>query len=219
MIAEFIQRMGTSFVLGTAFWLSFIYFPPIYFSFILLAILILIIIFEWRHFFSIHRFAFWIMLPIYPILPFILLILLNQDPRYHDLLLTLIVVVASHDTGSYIFGTIFGKHKLCPSISPSKTWEGFFGGYFAATITLSFLLMFEQGKLLPLWIVLSFSLLVCLLALTGDLFESWLKRRVGIKHSGTMLPGHGGFLDRFDGIMFAGIFFYIFRSYLVRLLY
>ncbi|CAN5157846.1 hypothetical protein BH09DEP1_BH09DEP1_0040 [soil metagenome] len=55
------------------------------------------------------------------------------------------------------------------------------------------------------------------LSLVGDLFESWLKRRAGIKDSGTMLPGHGGFLDRFDGILFTVIFFYIFKDYLVKL--
>ncbi|GMU19837.1 MAG: hypothetical protein AMXMBFR12_10280 [Candidatus Babeliales bacterium] len=64
---------------------------------------------------------------------------------------------------------------------------------------------------------MTFTLLVCILSLIGDLFESWLKRRAGIKDSGTMLPGHGGFLDRFDGILFTVIFFYIFKDYLVKL--
>lgn len=216
-MAEFFQRIITSFVLGACFWLSFIYCSPIVFSFVLLTILLFIMIFEWRRFFSLHRFFFWIMLPFYPVMPFVLLIIMNQNPLYHNLLLPLFVIVASHDTGSYIVGTFLGKHKICPHISPSKTWEGFFGGYLFATVAFAFLMLFESPKSLPWWKILSFSFIICVLAFMGDMFESWLKRRVGIKHSGEMLPGHGGFLDRFDGIMFAGVFFYIFKDYLVQL--
>ena len=142
---------------------------------------------------------------------------MNQDPQYHDLLLELFLIVASLDTGSYIIGSAFGKHKIAPGISPNKTWEGFLGGYVFAAVALSFLIIYEQGKLLPLWIILGFTLIICLLALCGDLFESWLKRRARIKHSGNMLPGHGGFLDRFDGLMFAVFFFYLFKDQLIKL--
>jgi len=199
------------------FWLSFIFMPPIIFSLVLLAILLVIIRFEWRRFFSTHKLTHWLIMPVYPILPFILLILINQDPRYHDLLLPLFVIVASADTGSYIIGSAFGRHKIAPSISPNKTWEGFAGGYLFASTALAFLVIYEQSRLLPLWIIMGFSLAICILALLGDLFESALKRRAGIKDSGTMLPGHGGFLDRFDGIMFAAIFFYIFKDQLIVL--
>lgn len=216
-MTEFFQRLATSFFLGGCFWLSFIYFPPICFSFVLFAILIMIIVFEWRRFFAIYKFTYWVTLPFYPVLPFVLLILMNQDPRYHDLLLELFVIIASLDTGSYIVGTLIGRHKIAPQISSKKTWEGFMGGYISATIALSFLVIYEQGKLLPIWQLMGFTLIICILGLCGDLFESWLKRRAGIKHSGTMLPGHGGFLDRFDGIMFAVFFFYIFKDQLVKL--
>ncbi len=214
---EFIQRIITSFILGASFWISFIYLPPIYFSCILLGILAIIIFFEWRRFFKIQGLSFWLMLPFYPILPFALLIYMNQHPLYHDLLFELFLLVASCDSGSYIVGNLIGKHKIWPTISPKKTWEGFAGGFVFATIGLALLIRYEQGKLLPLWIIAGFSLIICILALLGDFFESWLKRHAHIKHSGTMLPGHGGFLDRFDGIMFAVFFFYIFKDQLVKL--
>ena len=142
---------------------------------------------------------------------------MNQNPKYHDLLLELFIIVASLDTGSYIVGNLIGKHKICPRISPKKSWEGFLGGYLLATFNLSILVIYEQGILLPWWQIMGFTLIICVLALCGDLFESWLKRRAGIKHSGNMLPGHGGFLDRFDGILFAVFFFYIFKDQLVKL--
>lgn len=216
-MTEFIKRLITSFFLGGIFWLSFVYMPPIFFSFILLAILMVIIRFEWHHFFSAHQLSHWFMMPLYPILPFVLLIVMNQDPLYHDLLLELFLIVASADTGAYIIGSAFGKHKIAPSISPNKSWEGFAGGYVFATTALLFLILYEQNRIVPLWIMLGFTLIICTLALLGDLFESWLKRRAGIKNSGNILPGHGGFLDRFDGIMFAVIFFYIFKDKLVLL--
>ncbi len=215
---EFIARVVTSIILGSAFWLAFFFFPPFYFSFILLAILFVIIFFEWRHFFHIHRLTYWLLLPFYPVLPFALLIYLNQQPLYRELLIVLFILVAGFDTGSYIGGTLWGKHPIAPRISPRKTWEGAVIGYIFATIGFSMLTRHEQNKLLSWEFILSFSFIICLLAFCGDLFESWLKRRVNLKDSGHALPGHGGFLDRFDGIMFAVFFFYFFRDYLKVLL-
>lgn len=215
-IRVFIKRAITGFVLGLLFWLSFVYFPPFYFSCILAGILATIIIFEWKNFFSVRRLAFWLSMPLYPILPFILLIVMNQDPQYHPLLFILFIIVSSFDTGSYIVGTFIGKHKLAPAISPSKTWEGVAGGYIFASIGL-YLVLWELKKMQPLWVVLLFTLCVCILSLIGDLFESWLKRLAHIKDSGNLLPGHGGFLDRFDGILFAVFFFYTFKDFLVDL--
>lgn len=212
----FIKRAITGFFLGLLFWLSFVYFPPFYFSFILSGILATIIIFEWKNFFSVRRLAFWLTMPLYPILPFVILIVMNQNPIYHSLLFILFIIVSSFDTGSYIVGTFIGKHKLAPTISPSKTWEGVVGGYIFACIGL-FLVLWELKKMQPLPVILMFTLCVCILSLIGDLFESWLKRLAQIKDSGNLLPGHGGFLDRFDGILFAVIFFYIFRDFLVEL--
>lgn len=213
---DILQRTITALVLGVGFWLLYIYLPPFYFSYVLVIILLQIIFFEWKNLFAYSSPLFWAVLPLYPILPFYLLIQLNNDPAYHDLLLILFILVSSHDTGSYIVGNLIGKHRISPAISPKKTWEGFLGGWLFACIGLA-LIVWEQGTSLPGWFVIGFALLVCSLAFWGDLFESWLKRRAHVKDSGHILPGHGGFLDRFDGILFAVFFFYIFKDTLVAI--
>jgi phosphatidate cytidylyltransferase len=207
-----IKRVITAAALGILFWTAFIYLPAFVFSGILIAILLQIIFFEWKNLFDLHQLTFWLLMPIYPILPFALLIDMNHSD-YRYLLFVLFVIVFSHDTGSYIFGTLWGKHKIYPAISPGKTWEGFWGGYVTAVLGLR-VLLWEQEISKPWWFIFAFTLAVCALSLAGDLFESWLKRRAQVKDSGQILPGHGGFLDRFDGIMFAVFFFYFFKDYL-----
>lgn len=215
-LTTFAKRLITGLALGIIFWTLFAYLPPIYFSFILGLILVLIITFEWKNFFNINKLSYWLIMPFYPILPFALLIAMNQNPLYHSLLFILFIIVFSFDTGSYFAGNAVGFHKLAPAISPGKTWEGVVGGWVFACIGL-YLVLWELGKSESWWFIAIFSLFVCILSLIGDLFESWLKRRAGIKDSGTLLPGHGGFLDRFDGILFTVFFFSIFKDYLVRL--
>lgn len=216
-MTEFFVRVITGLILGLCFWISFIFLPPIYFSFILVGILCVIMFFEWSRLFPLHGVWYWLLWPFYPVLPFVLLIYLNQHPVYHNILLELFILVASFDTGSYLVGRLIGRYKIAPRISPGKTWEGAIGGYIFAVIGLSFLMLYEQGKLISWWIILGCTPAVCILSFLGDLFESWLKRRARIKHSGTMLPGHGGFLDRFDGILFVVFFFFLFRNQLVVL--
>ena len=114
-----------------------------------------------------------------------------------------------NDTGAYLAGSSLGRHKLFERISPKKTWEGFFGGLMlgvAAAIVLSKYLSFMD---LADWIIIS--ILVSVGGTFGDLFASMLKRESGIKDSGNILPGHGGFLDRFDGVIIAFplVFLYI----------
>jgi phosphatidate cytidylyltransferase len=215
-ITTFAKRLITGFILGLLFWLSFVYLPPIFFSFVLAGILLLIIVFEWKNFFNIRHPLFWLTMPLYPILPFVLLIIMNQSPLYHPLLFILFIIVSSFDTGSYFVGSSLGFHKIAPKISPGKTWEGALGGWLFACVGL-YLVLWELGKLKPWYFIALFTFFACILSLIGDLFESWLKRRADIKDSGTMLPGHGGFLDRFDGILFTVFFFYYFRDYLVTL--
>lgn len=215
-MSEIIIRTITAFVLGSIFWLSFIYLPVWVFSIILLAILAQIILFEWTKLFNLHKLTFWLVMPLYPILPFVLLIALNQQEGYRPLLFILFVLVSSHDAGSFIAGKLIGKHKILPRVSPRKTWEGFVGGWLFATTGLTWLL-WELHSLIPWWQIILFSTTICSLSLAGDLFESWLKRRAHVKDSGTILPGHGGFLDRFDGILFTAFFFYIFKDQLLHL--
>lgn len=211
-----VQRLLTGLVLGLLFWTLFVWLPPIYFSGILFLILCIIIAFEWTRLFCRKGWTFWLLIPFYPILPFALLIAMNQHPIYHSLLFILFILVSSFDTGSYFVGTFIGYHPIMPRISPKKTWEGVLGGFIFAYIGL-WLVLWELGKLQSWEVMIIFTIIVCLLSLMGDLLESWFKRRAGIKDSGRFLPGHGGFLDRFDGILFTVFFFYIFKYYLVWL--
>jgi len=117
------------------------------------------------------------------------------------LLLLAIAIIALADIGGYIAGNLLGKHKLAPIISPGKTWEGFAGG-----MTFQLLLIVGLMTVLPDMVLSSLFILivpVALYSVLGDLFESMLKRHSGVKDSSQLLPGHGGVLDRIDGIMAA----------------
>ena len=110
------------------------------------------------------------------------------------------VVIAS-DVGGYFVGRLFGGPKFWPAISPKKTWSGTAGGWALALIVgfIYWLLNAEIGLLTAL----GYSVVLAMAAQGGDLFESWLKRRAGIKDASNLIPGHGGFLDRFDGLLAA----------------
>lgn len=112
----------------------------------------------------------------------------------------LLAVVCGHDTGAYFIGHIFGRHKLAPSISPGKTWEGFCGGIFSSYM-LAFIWNWYMGWPLSNNEYFVLTGILSILGAGGDLFESYLKRRVGIKDSGSILPGHGGIFDRLDSLL------------------
>lgn len=211
-----IQRSLTCLTLGALFWIAFIYLPYWISSIALFLIMTSIIIFEWQRLFDVRSASFWLLLPFYPVLPFLLLMYMNNVAQYRDLLFILFMMVSAHDTGAYIAGSFFGKNKIIPHISPGKTWEGFLGGCLAACVGLWFAL-WELNRYKPALFIITMACGVSLLSLAGDLFESWLKRRARIKDTGDILPGHGGFLDRFDGILFTAFFFYFLRDWLVRL--
>lgn len=118
------------------------------------------------------------------------------------LLLLAIVIIVLADVGGFFAGKYFGKHKLAPMISPGKTWEGFVGGLLLEGVLVGSLVWYLSDHVT----VLGLSLLVIPVALysvLGDLFESMIKRHSGVKDSGRLLPGHGGVLDRIDGVMAA----------------
>lgn len=115
------------------------------------------------------------------------------------------------DTSSFFVGRAFGKRKLAPSISPGKTWAGTFGGLAGAGIvSLLFTLNhpLSLGAYLNWWQAIVLGLLVSILGQLGDLVESLLKRNTGVKDSGTLIPGHGGVLDRMDSVVFAVVVVY-----------
>jgi phosphatidate cytidylyltransferase len=120
-----------------------------------------------------------------------------------ELLLYLFSLVWIADSGAYFSGRRFGKHKLAPSISPGKTWEGLVGGLLANLVWIVVVYQFGSGWNLGFAQFLIISLVTSLISVVGDLFESILKREAGVKDSGKLLPGHGGVLDRIDSVIAA----------------
>lgn len=119
------------------------------------------------------------------------------------------IILWANDIGAYFVGKKFGKHKLFERISPKKTWEGFIGGALFALIAAHFVSEYLLDFNKMHW--LAISLIIVITGTLGDLVESMFKRSVQIKDSGTVLPGHGGFLDRFDGLFISApfVFFYL----------
>ena len=117
------------------------------------------------------------------------------------LVLTLLVTIWATDIGAYFAGRYIGGAKLAPAISPNKTWAGLGGGVLAAACLMAVCTSVSPyptsiGSALFLGVV------IAVVSQAGDLFESWLKRRAGVKDSGNLIPGHGGLLDRVDGVIF-----------------
>ena len=153
----------------------------------------------------------------YVIIPFFLIQLFEitdvnypNSPFNPSLILFMFILTWTFDTFAYLVGVKFGKHKILPSVSPRKSWEGFFGG-FTFTIIASYLTYiyfdFESFKL-PLII----SIILPFTATIGDFTESYYKRQAGVKDSGNFIPGHGGILDRMDAFMITIPILYIFTK-------
>lgn len=118
------------------------------------------------------------------------------------------LLVWANDTGAYLTGMSLGRHKLMERISPKKTWEGFFGGLVIAAIVAFFLTGWLGVISNYQWVAVS--IIISVTGTYGDLVESMLKRSTGVKDSGSVMPGHGGFLDRFDSTLTAFPLVYLF---------
>lgn len=129
--------------------------------------------------------------------------------------LVLFVAFASWaaDTGAYLVGCKWGKHKLAPKLSPGKSWEGFAAGL-VSCIVMSILM--GRAIHIPMLHLVILGFAISIASLVGDLAESSLKRDIGIKDFGTILPGHGGILDRFDGLLFAAPLFYYYVTLILH---
>lgn len=125
-------------------------------------------------------------------------VVIRDQPGGASWVLWLLLLVWAADIGAYFAGRRFGRLKLAPQVSPGKTWEGFAGGL-AASLLVALLMLVPLGDLALWWVPVV--VLLAVLSVFGDLFESVLKRQRGVKDSGTLLPGHGGVLDRIDSLV------------------
>lgn len=142
---------------------------------------------------------------IYVAAPFSLLNLIlfpsGEDAFCYLFVLAMFVFVWVNDSAAFVFGSLFGKRRLFERISPKKSWEGFWGGLFAVLLVSQIFACVDASVAWYHW--LGFSAVVVVMSVWGDLVESQMKRSLEIKDSGTLLPGHGGMLDRFDSVLFA----------------
>ena len=208
---ENFKRFFSGTILGICFFGAYIH-SAILFSFILLAIMLIILFFEWPPLSPFSGIKFWLFSFFYPCLPVLTLIYLNMTYRSYDILFPLYPFIVSWvaDTGAYMVGKLFGKNKICPQISPGKSWEGLFGGFLGILI---FNILYLPGiKVFPFVAYIKgfipiflLTILITIVAFLGDIFISYLKRKSGLKDSGTLLPGHGGLLDRFDSVFFVSL--------------
>ena len=148
--------------------------------------------------------------PIYTSMPLSCIAMVrSSDTGVTGALLALCLIAALwlEDSCAYLIGSSLGTHKMAPRISPNKSWEGFYGGFLGCILVWSIAAACHVGGIT--WpIAMACALLEGFFAVMGDLFESRIKRGVGVKDSGNLLPGHGGLLDRADSMLFGGVIVY-----------
>lgn len=214
-IKNLFQRFCTGIVFAIVLLGSLIILPTDFFATVIVAIF-LFVLSEWFKLALKIDKTVLLLTPIYPVLPFGLLLKLTYSSKF--LVLILMLSVFTFDAFAYLSGSLFGRHKILPQVSPNKSWEGFFGGYLALVSLLSFIsFLLNHFSVTKFVYILFVSLAIGILALIGDFFESFIKRKAHVKDSSDILPGHGGFLDRFDAIMFVAPFFYLFQNLLLNI--
>ncbi len=139
-------------------------------------------------------------------------LILRGETSGARLVITVFFVTWLGDTGAYLIGKRWGQHKLCVRLSPYKSMEGFIG---AVLISCVAMLISRLWLTFPLFHTLALGVMIGMVGQIGDLFESMLKREMGIKDFGRILPGHGGVLDRFDSLLFTVPLFYHYVKYLI----
>lgn len=168
----------------------------------LVAVAACVMFYEWRRIVVGWGFRWQVAGFIYSLLPAIALLWVRDRSLLGiELLLWVFITTWSVDIGAYFAGRSIGGPKLAPAISPNKTWAGLIGGMAAAALFGGLWTMLLDLPPILLWLAAPFALGAQL----GDLFESWLKRRAGVKDSGSWLPGHGGALDRLDGLVVVAV--------------
>jgi phosphatidate cytidylyltransferase len=178
----------------------------------LTSLLLITLITEWPRLVNLRRPSRILFTLLYPVVPFCALISLTNRYYSTDFYLPLLpfIFAWSADTGGYILGKLIGYHKMCPTVSPGKSWEGFAGSivsvYIACWYFFQKILLLTNSPLKSNFcFTLFFAIVITTIAFLGGFFLSLLKRKQGLKDAGTLLPGHGGILDRFDGVLFVGL--------------
>jgi phosphatidate cytidylyltransferase len=134
----------------------------------------------------------------------------RSGPYHYGIVLGFLFILWLNDTGAYFVGSLIGKHKLFERISPGKTWEGSAGGALFALLTAWGLSAVFMQLSLEQWLIVA--IIIVITGTLGDLVESMLKRSLGIKDSGNILPGHGGWLDRFDAVLLSAPFVFVYLA-------
>ena len=161
-----------------------------------------------------NNWAYFILGQVFIALPFSLLNFILFIDKWNPLiLLAVFITIWVNDTGAYLIGVTFGKHRMFERISPKKSWEGFVGGAVAALISGYIFSMLNQQLSLMNW--LFFSEIIVISGTFGDLIESLMKRTLEVKDSGNVIPGHGGLLDRFDSMLLVSPVIFIYLSFLL----
>lgn len=139
-----------------------------------------------------------------------LFIIPGKDSLQTGVLIGMFVIVWSSDVFAYLVGSMFGKHRLMERISPKKSWEGSIGGLIFALAAAYVLSLVNDQLNLVQWMIMA--IIIVVFGTLGDLAESMLKRQANVKDSGNLFPGHGGVLDRFDAVIFATPFVYVYLN-------
>lgn len=166
------------------------------------------------------RIAYMLIGGLYFLLSFALFDLLRDGTSGLYLTVTLMVVIWASDTVAYIFGRLIGGPKMAPAISPNKTWAGMAGSMVGAASAFTLMLLYPEKMPAmisegisavgtPVALLIFYGAVLGVIGQIGDLLESWIKRKAGFKDSGSLIPGHGGILDRIDALLLVIPFFYV----------
>ncbi|MCF8380512.1 MAG: phosphatidate cytidylyltransferase [Bacteroidales bacterium] len=152
---------------------------------------------------------------IYIVIPMSAFAFISQMTGKYEpvLIMSVFIIIWTFDSFAYLSGSLLGKHKMFPGISPKKSWEGFAGGLLLSLVLVFFLSPAAEILSRTEWLLLT--VVIVITGTLGDLIESGIKRNVGVKDSGKFLPGHGGFLDRFDSLLFALPFVYLYLIFVI----
>jgi len=197
---ELAQRTAMGVVLGIGALVAAVLGGYYFAGFVALAACVMF--YEWRRMVGGWGFGWQVAGFVYALMPAIALLWIrDRSPIGLELLMWVFITTWSVDIGAYFSGRGIGGPRLAPAISPNKTWAGLIGGMAAAGLFGGLWAWLLELPAILIWLTLPFGLGAQL----GDLFESWLKRRAGIKDSGNWLPGHGGALDRLDGLVVVSV--------------